>query len=785
MTRRPGRIGVAMAMATLQGALMMAGTALAQAAPDWPPALKPLPDNFGYREPAQSMETFTLPPGYDIELVASEPLLGDGIVMQWDYQGRLWVVETTFMLNFEDLTSAEPSSSIVILEDTDGDGVMDKRTAFAEDLVLPRALLILEPGKALVGESPNIWLMEDTDGDDVADTKVALTENNYGGFGGSIEHNPNGMFWNIDNRIYNAYLDEVYRWNGEGLDTERGISIAQWGIAADDQGRILRQGNSAAPSMSLVPDHYYGRSTVFTRNRGNHEWIGGPTRAANRVWPARPTPGINRAYVDGILDENGAMIELTAAGGLGVYRGTALSPSDYGNVIVPEPAGNLLTMSTLHDTGSGQYLRKAYERGDFVTSTEERFRPVLTQSGPDGAMYVLDLYHGVIQDAVFMSNYLRDWSEQHDLQKTHGANGRVYRITHEDGTPSEVMDLTQMSPAELVALLEHDNGWHRDHAQRLIVAQQKSDAAGPLSELLASDAGDVARLHALWTLNGLGALTPDQVVAALDDPNADIQAAALRVAEPFLAGGDGPVTEAVMAMIGNTSNMWQVQYQLAASVGEMAEGSRLDAIQRVIDVYGADYIALDAALSGVPDDQVGEMLDRLFAVETGSAGIRNAITTIATGITTVGSADEVQAMLDAIAAEDRPAWQREAALLGMEIVLAGVADPGLAPALPPSDTGSWSVGDLGERAFADFNAEVNAADAEQKALLAEQRAANAPARPESALLDEDGVPILTLNSEPAAFLELAQDEALAGRIDGLTALMMWPDGEAAEATNEG
>ena len=773
MTNRKRNHGNVLALSALTCALMT-GTALAQSEQVWPPEFQPMPDNFGYMEPEESLETFTLPPGYSIDLVASEPLLGDGIVMQWDYQGRLWVVETTFMLNLEDLTAATPSSSVVILEDTDGDGVVDERKVFAEDLVLPRSLLILEPGKVILGESPNIWLLEDTDGDDVADSKTPITEGNYGALGGSIEHNPNGMFWNIDNRIYNAYLDEVYQWNGESFEVDRGISISQWGVTADDQGRILRQGNSAAPSMSYVPDYYYGRSSVFTRNRGNHEWIGGISRDANRVWPIRPTPGINRGYVEGTLDENGAMIELTSAGGAAVYRGTALNGSDYGNVFVPEPAAQLVTMSTLQDSGSGIYLRKAYEQGDFLTSTEERFRPVFTQVGPDGALYVLDLYHGIIQDAVFMSNYLKNWVDEHDLGDTHGINGRIYRVSHEDGSPSEMIDLTQSTPEELVALLEHENGWYRDHAQRLMVVQQQSDAVPALTELFNSDADPVARLHAFWTLDGLDAVEPDLVISALGDEDRDIKTAALRIAEPFLGEGNQEVVDAFLGLIGNTNNDWQVQYQLAASAGELDDANRIDAIIDIIDMYGDDYIALDAALSGVPDEQVTELLNALFEAEQGSEGIRNAITTVVSGLTRIGSAQDVSDMLSTIASSDRPAWQREAALLGLEVVLAGVADPGLAPALPRSQAGSWTVGDLGERAFPDFNAEVNEADAEQAELLAEQRAANAPQREESAMMEVDGVPTLTLEETPEEFLALREDETLAGRIEGITILMSWP-----------
>ncbi len=756
--------------------MLMLGTAVAQDASSaqWPPPFHPLPDSFGYVSPEDSMATFTLPPGYKIDLVASEPLLGDGIVMQWDYDGRVWVVETTFMLNFEDLTSAEPSSSVVILEDTDGDGVLDNRKVFAEGLVLPRSLLILEPGKILLGEAPNIWLLEDTDGDDVADSKVALVEGVYGAKGGSIEHNPNGMFWNIDNRIYNAYLDEVYEWNGTGLDVARGISISQWGVTADDAGRILRQGNSAAPSMSYVPDYYYGRSSVFTRNRGNHEWISGPTRDANRVWTARPTPGVNRGYVDGTLDERGALMELTSAGGASVYRGTALAENDYGTILVPESAGNLVTKNTLQDSGSGIYLRKSYERGDFLTSTDERFRPVHTATGPDGAFYVLDLYHGVVQDAVFMTNYLKDWVEERGLDDTHGANGRIYRITHEDGQPSEQIKLSDASSDELVGLLEHTNGWYRDHAQRLIVVQQKSEAVPALNDLAGSDKDAVARLHALWALEGLDAVEPALVVDLLNASDPDLRAAALRVAEPFLNEGNADVTEAFLGVIGNTNNDWQVIYQLAASAGELDDANRLDAIVSIIDLYGRDYIALDAALSGVHDDEIVDLFDRLVAVDSQFTGIANGIMTVASGIIRVGTSADVSHLFDVIAS-DIAGWQRDAALLGTEIELAGESDPGQPPALPRGFGGSWSVGTLGDRAFGEFNAMVNALDAAQAAELAAQRAANAPARPQSALAEVDGVPVLTLEAEPTALLALSEDPAFADRILTVTSLVTWPD----------
>lgn len=770
------KTGTALLLSALATSLMV-GTAFAQtaaASADWPPALKPLPDFYGYLTPEESLKTFTLPPGFGIELVASEPLIGDAIAMQWDYDGRLWVVETTFMQNLDTLTSATPGSTIAILEDTDNDGVMDTRKVFADGLILPRSLLVLEPGKVLVGEPPNIQLFEDTDGDDVVDKKTIL-DDGYGALGGSIEHNPNGMFWNIDNRIYNAYLDKVYTWNGTGFDTVAGKSESQWGVTADDEGRIMRQGNSAAPSMNYVSDQYYSRNSLFTRKRGNHEWIGGPTRDANKVWPARPTPGINRAYQQGVLAANGALDELTSAGGLDVYRGDALPDWVYGDVFLPEPAANLVTRSTLQDTGSGIFLKKAYEKADFLTSTEERFRPVFVENGPDGSLYVLDLYHGIIQDAVFLTNYLKSWVDQNDLGDTHGANGRIYRITHEDGQKGEIVKLSEASPEQLVGYLEHANGWYRDNAQRLLVVQQQKDAVPALLALVNSDKDAVARLHALWTLDGLHAVEPELVIAALNDTERSIRVAALRIAEQWLGEAGSPVADAFIKVIGNTNNDWNVQYQLAASAGFLGDENRLATILKIIETYGKDYIVIDAALSGLRDDDVNAFLDLLLASTSESVAVKNALTTVVGAIVSTGTAEDVASLLDTIGSPDLPAWQRDAALVGTEVVLAGASDPGNAPALPRAQLGPRAVDKLGDTHFADYRDRVNAADEAAGEAAAAEVAAEQTAPSNAALVDVEGVPTLQLAAAPTAFLALGETAELTDRIAAVAGLIVWPD----------
>src|SRR3954469_21233472 len=172
----------------------------------WPPAVRKTPESAPALSAEEERQTIVVPPGYHVELVASEPLVVDPIAMDFDADGRLWVLEMPgFMPDTSGRDSREPINDVVVLEDTNGDGVMDKRTVFAGGLVLPRALKVLDKG-VLVGEPPNLWLMKDTDGDLKADTKD-LVSDSYGRAAASIEHNANSLYWGMDNTIYTSEHD--------------------------------------------------------------------------------------------------------------------------------------------------------------------------------------------------------------------------------------------------------------------------------------------------------------------------------------------------------------------------------------------------------------------------------------------------------------------------------------------------------------------------------------------------------------------------------------------------
>src|SRR6185437_13679361 len=241
---------------------------------------------------------------------------------------------------------------------------------------------------------------------------------------------------------------------------------------------------------------------------------------------------------------------------------------------------------------------KAYANAEFLTSTDERFRPVYLSSAPDGTIYVVDIYHGIIQQKGFITEYLRD----HILAKKLEAPihmGRIFRIVHDttkrDGPPA----LSSETPARLVTRLSHPNGWWRDTAQRLLIERGDKSAVPALSALTHSASDARTRLRALWTLDGLDAIEPDMVVRALDDQSRDVRRSAVRLAERWL---DPPNESVAAALIGRIEDPEiSVRRQVAASLGGLPPAQREAAIVRLLERQADDPITLDAALSGLHD----------------------------------------------------------------------------------------------------------------------------------------------------------------------------------------
>ena len=565
--------------------------------PKFPPALSP----------AQEAATFHMAPGYQVELVAAEPLVVDPIFAEFDGNGRLWVVEMQgYAVGKAMINMTEPVGDIAILEDTNGDGIFDKRTVFQDKLVLPRALKILDKGCALIGEPPNLVKACDTNGDLVADTKEIIKD----GFGrvGNIEHAANGLFWGMDNTInisehtYNALPRD-----GGGIEIVPNLNRGQWGITQNDAGLIFRDVNTDPLFVDYIPARYFTRNPDVTRTRGLYENLVDQEKSA--VWPVRPTLGVNRGYRPEVPRPDGSAYYYQGVSSPLIYRGDALPQDLYGQALVVDSPTNLVHRLKVNTDAAGMITAGDYwAKGEFLASTDERFRPVMMTPHWDGSILIVDMYRGVSQDEPIQTDYLKNYILQHRLwDGIH--KGRIWRIVTKGMKPSRTSpQMIGETPAQLVAHLSDANGWWRDTAQQLLV-QRSDKSVVPALKALAMTATDArTRTQAIWTLSGLNALDSETVSHALDDASPDVRLAGVRGAEGFLAKGQ--LLDAVMKKAGDANAV--VRHQAAASLGELPAAARVAPLVGLLRASGGDAIMVDAVVSGLKG-QEAEALTQLIA----------------------------------------------------------------------------------------------------------------------------------------------------------------------------
>lgn len=480
--------------------------------------------------PEEALQAFKVEPGFKVELVAAEPMVEAPIAISFDDQGRLYVVEMRgYMRDMTGSTEMEPTGRIKLLTDTDGDGRMDKASVFLDELVMPRAVMAVNGG-ALVSAPPNLFFCKDTDGDGKADVKEVIT-NDYATVSGQPEHMANSPMWTIDNSVWSAGYGSRFRLRGGVWQKDVGLSRGQYGLCQDDYGRLYYNYNSDLLRCDLLPAEAFARNPLLR----NATSVNAKVVNNQAVWPSHPTPGVNRGYDAKTLRADGTLSSATAACGALVYRGSAFPTGFNGNAFIPEPSGNLLKRIVLQEKDGVVTGSNAVAGREFLTSTDERFRPVQAADGPDGALYVVDMYRGIIQHSGFLTHYLIANIEARKLDQPID-QGRIWRIVPvKKGDPPRAVKVAAETTAR-VALLSHANGWVRDAAQRVLVESASADAPPLLAELLKSkEAKPLARLHALWTLDGIMALTPELQRVALQDNHPQVRAAAVRIASRDLA----------------------------------------------------------------------------------------------------------------------------------------------------------------------------------------------------------------------------------------------------------
>ncbi len=490
-----------------------------------------------FLSPEESIKTMYLPEGYRMEVVASEPMINEPVTVEWDGNGKMYVAEMlTYMQDIDGTDQQKPWSRISVLEDLDGDGKMDKSTVFIDSIILPRIILPLDD-RLIVGETYNrhIWSYRDTDGDNVADEKIKLL-NEPKRDNSNLEHQSASMLWSIDNWAYLSKNSIRYRFTRGKIETDtlRDAPNGQWGLTQDEIGQLYYSSAGGEVAALGYQQHPY---------YGNLELKGKWEEGFEEVWPIIGTPDVQGGLKR--LREDGTLNHFTASCGQAIFLGDKLPPALYGDLFIPEPVGRLVRRAKVERINGKTVLKNAYKETEFLASTDMNFRPVDTKTGPDGCLYIVDMYRGIIQEGnwVRKGSFLRPVVERKGLDKNIG-KGRIYRIVHDEIKPAKVEALLNKSTKELTSFLGHANGWYRINAQKLIALRQDRSVIPQLKNIL-SKGEPLERLHALWTLEGLDAIDETIVIDKLKDEDSRVKQASLRLSESFLSKENNVVFEAL------------------------------------------------------------------------------------------------------------------------------------------------------------------------------------------------------------------------------------------------
>jgi mono/diheme cytochrome c family protein len=546
--------------------------------------------------PEKAMESLHVADGLTVELVAAEPMIEDPVCMAFAPDGRLWVVEMRgFMPNVDGQGEEEPIGRVVVLQDSNADGLFDRSTTFMDDIVLPRGVAPLLDG-ALIIAPPNLLYARDTDGDGRADDISTVLE----GFGGieSPEHAGNGLVRGIDNWHHLSQHNVDIRFRNSTIETRPIRVRGQWGIGQDASGRLYTTPNSIPLLVDLLPPHYGARNRTMKGSVG----AGRRVDTSIAVHPARVNPGVNRGYRDGVLRSDGTLAHFEAACGTSIYVGDDL-PDMTGDAIICEPAGNLVKRKSFAE---GRHDRAIDPLGttELLASTDERFRPVWSVSGPDGAIYIADMYRGILQHRLFVTTFLRKQILERGLDRPLGM-GRIWRITNAHHQRQPIADLTRLTGKELVDHLSHPDGAVRLLAQQVLVERGASEEASAVRSLLGSDIW-TTRLHALWTLEGIGDLPRDVAIVALHDEHPEVRAAAARLLEQWM--DDAIVLEAVASR--RNEPVVSVRRQIVASLGEADGEPAMALLADLARRWGSDAVVREAVVSGLAGSET-QFIDTL------------------------------------------------------------------------------------------------------------------------------------------------------------------------------
>lgn len=478
-----------------------------------------------YEETKVSLSSFVIEDGFDLQVLAAEPLLKAPVAIDFDSKGRLWVAQMPgYMNDMQGSGEEDPSGSIIILEDLDEDGVADHSKIFIDSLVMPRALAHVYGG-LLYAEPPYLWFV------DIEDDKPVnrvMVDSIYA-VEGNPEHQPNGLELNIDNWIYNAKSNFRYRRQHGVWKKEATTFRGQWGITHDNFGRLYYNDNSRL----LLGDYVLPNTTVENKYYAPRESVDKLLTTDQRVYPLHAA-AVNRGYAKGVLNADSILVNATAACSPLIYRGGSFPESYDENAFVCLPEGNLIKRMLLTFNGDSVKADHAWKNKEFLASTDEGFRPVSIKNAPDGSMVIVDMHRGMIGHHAYLSPYLKEKTKISRLDTLINF-GRILKVKAKNTDVDHIPDMNQLSGEELVGLLRHKNGYIRDRAQHFLIGKNENSVIDPLKDIILNSDNKWGKIHALYVLEGLNSLSFEFLASVLKDSEPSVVSHALILSKPFIS----------------------------------------------------------------------------------------------------------------------------------------------------------------------------------------------------------------------------------------------------------
>lgn len=491
--------------------------------------------------PEESKKLIQVPVGFDLELYASEPDIINPIAMEWDEKGRLWVIETVDYPNTVLEEEAMGDDRIKICEDTDGDGKADKFTVFADKLNIPTSLVFVNGG-IIVSQAPHFLFLKDTDGDDKADVRKIIID----GWGTADTHaGPSNLKYGFDNQIWGVVGYSGFKGTiaGENMEFRQGIYRFKPDVSKFE---FLTGTSNNTWGLGFTENNDVFASTA---NNTHSVYMGIPDKALKAVEGAQLNGSLK-------LDGHYAMHPITSAvrqvdvfGGFTAAAGhnfyTARNyPKEFWNraAFVCEPTGHLVHTAIIEKDGAG-FIEK--DGWNLFASADEWVSPVEAKVGPDGAVWILDWYNFIVQHnptpTPERGGYKAETGKGNAYENPlrDKSHGRIWRVVSREAKRYRSVTLDKDDADELLDALASENMFWRMTAQRLLVERNNTDVLPELFDLVINKKTDefgnnYAAVHALWTIDGLGALNKDDkaeavVTGALKHPSAGVRKAAVQI----------------------------------------------------------------------------------------------------------------------------------------------------------------------------------------------------------------------------------------------------------------